>query len=130
MADTHIHGSPWWKSTTVYQVYPRSFADLNGDGIGDICGVIDRLDYIKGLGIETIWLSPFFSSPQADFGYDVSSHFDIAPEYGTREDCRRLINEIHARGLKVMLDMVLNHTSDQHAWFVESRQSATNSRHD
>jgi alpha-glucosidase len=114
---------PWWKRTTVYQIYPRSFADKSGDGIGDISGIIDRLDYVQWLGIETIWLSPFFESPQVDFGYDISNHYEIAPEYGTLEDCRRLIDEIHARGMKVVFDMVLNHTSDQHPWFLESRSS-------
>lgn len=117
---------PWWKGTTVYQIYPRSFADKSGDGIGDLPGVIDRLDYLQWLGIETIWLSPFFESPQADFGYDISNHYGIAPEYGTLEDCRRLIDEIHARGMKVVLDMVLNHTSDQHPWFVQSRSTRNN----
>jgi len=119
---------PWWKRTTVYQIYPRSFCDQTGDGIGDLPGIIDRLDYIKWLGVETIWLSPFFASPQADFGYDISDHFAVAPEYGSLEDCRHLIDEIHARGMKVVLDMVLNHTSDQHPWFVESR-SARDSSH-
>jgi len=114
---------PWWKRTTVYQIYPRSFADKSGDGIGDLPGIIDRLDYVQWLGLETIWLSPFFESPQVDFGYDISNHYEIAPEYGTLDDCRRLIDEIHARGMKVVLDMVLNHTSDQHPWFVESRSS-------
>lgn len=117
---------PWWKRTTVYQIYPRSFADKSGDGIGDLPGIIDRLDYVKWLGLETIWLSPFFESPQADFGYDISNHYGIAPEYGTLEDCRRLIDEIHARGMKVVFDMVLNHTSDQHPWFAESRSSRDN----
>ncbi len=117
---------PWWKRTTVYQIYPRSFADASGDGIGDLEGIIDRLDYVQWLGLETIWLSPFFASPQADFGYDISDHFGIAPEYGSMEDCRRLIDEIHARGMKVVLDMVLNHTSDQHPWFVESRSAREN----
>lgn len=114
---------PWWKRTTVHQIYPRSFSDQTGDGIGDLQGIIDRLDYIQWLGLETIWLSPFFDSPQADFGYDISDHFGVAPEYGSREDCRRLIDEIHARGMKVVLDMVLNHTSDQHPWFIESRSA-------
>lgn len=117
---------PWWKRTTVYQIYPRSFADESGDGIGDLPGIIDRLDYVQWLGLETIWLSPFFKSPQVDFGYDISDHYEVAPEYGTVEDCRRLIDEIHARGMKVVLDMVLNHTSDQHPWFVESRSSRNN----
>ena len=118
---------PWWKRTTVYQIYPRSFSGpQTGDGIGDLAGIIDRLDYVQWLGLETIWLSPFFASPQSDFGYDISDHFGIAPEYGSLEDCRRLIDEIHARGMKVVLDMVLNHTSEQHPWFTESRSAREN----
>jgi alpha-glucosidase len=112
---------PWWKRTTVYQIYPRSFADSNGDGIGDLQGVIDRLDYLADLGVETLWLSPFYDSPQADFGYDVRDYFGVAPEYGTLEDARRLIDAVHARGMKIVFDMVLNHTSDQHPWFLNSR---------
>ena len=121
---------PWWKQTTVYQIYPRSFADDNGDGIGDLAGVIARLDYLKWLGIETIWISPFFKSPQADFGYDISDHFEVAPEYGSLEDCRRLIDAVHAHGMKIVLDMVLNHTSNQHPWFLESKQSRHSPRRD
>jgi len=128
MNDTNNHRCdlPWWKRTTVYQIYPRSFYDRNGDGIGDLEGVIDRLDYLQWLGVETIWLSPFFTSPQADFGYDISDHFDVAPEYGSLEQCHRLFDEAHARRMKVVLDMVLNHTSDQHPWFLESRSSRDN----
>jgi oligo-1,6-glucosidase/alpha-glucosidase len=118
---------PWWKRTTVYQIYPRSFADANGDGVGDLAGIIDRLDYLEWLGVETVWLSPFFRSPQADFGYDISDHFDVAPEYGSLHDCRRLIDEIHARGMKVVLDMVLNHTSAEHPWFL-SREARARTR--
>jgi oligo-1,6-glucosidase/alpha-glucosidase len=114
---------PWWTATTVYHIYPRSFADGNGDGIGDIPGILARLDYVRSLGVETIWFSPFYRSPQADFGYDISDHFDVAPEYGSLDDCRRLIDAIHARGMRVVFDMVLNHTSDQHPWFRESRSS-------
>jgi oligo-1,6-glucosidase/alpha-glucosidase len=121
---------PWWQRTTVYQIYPRSFTDANGDGIGDLQGVIDRLDYLSWLGVETLWLSPFFASPQADFGYDISDHFAVAPEYGSLADCRRLIDEVHARGMKIMLDMVLNHTSAEHPWFRESRSSRTSPRRD
>jgi oligo-1,6-glucosidase/alpha-glucosidase len=113
----------WWKRTTVYQIYPRSFADSDGDGIGDLRGVIARLDYLAKLGVETLWLSPFYDSPQADFGYDIRDHFNVAPEYGTLEDTRRLIDEVHARGMKIVFDMVLNHTSDQHPWFLASRSS-------
>ena len=116
---------PWWKQTTVYQIYPRSFADSNGDGIGDLGGVIGRLDYLQTLGVETLWLSPFYSSPQADFGYDISDHFDVSPEYGSLADVTRLIREVHARGMKIVFDMVLNHTSDQHPWFLASRSART-----
>jgi oligo-1,6-glucosidase/alpha-glucosidase len=121
---------PWWKRTTVYQIYPRSFADSNGDGIGDLPGVIERLDYLAGLGVETLWLSPFYDSPQADFGYDIRDHFDVAPEYGTLDDARRLIDEVHARGMKIVFDMVLNHTSDQHPWFLASRSGREDDKRD
>jgi oligo-1,6-glucosidase/alpha-glucosidase len=121
---------PWWERTTTYQIYPRSFHDTNGDGIGDLQGVIAKLDYLQGLGVETLWLSPFFESPQADFGYDISGHRSIAPEYGSMDDCRALIDQVHARGMKIVLDMVLNHTSDQHPWFLESKSSLTNPRRD
>ncbi len=114
---------PWWKRTTVYQIYPRSFADSNADGIGDLQGIIDRLDYLQWLGVETLWLSPFYASPQADFGYDISGHREVAPEYGTLADLRRLIDTIHSRGMKIVLDLVLNHTSAEHPWFVASRSS-------
>jgi len=120
----------WWKRTTVYQIYPRSFADTNGDGIGDLRGVVGKLDYLQSMGIETLWLSPFFQSPQADFGYDISDHFSIAPEYGSLDDCRELIRQVHARGMRVVLDMVLNHTSDEHPWFLESRSARTSARRD
>ncbi len=121
---------PWWKRTTVYQIYPRSFADSNGDGIGDLPGVIAKLDYLESLGVETLWLSPFYDSPQADFGYDIRDYFNVAPEYGTLEDARRLIEEVHARGMKIVFDMVLNHTSNQHPWFLESRSSRDNPKSD
>jgi oligo-1,6-glucosidase/alpha-glucosidase len=123
-------GIPWWKRTTVYQLYPRSFADHDGDGIGDLPGIIGRLDYLRDLGVETIWLSPFFESPQADFGYDISDHLAIAPEYGTLEDVKRLIDELHARGMKIVFDMVLNHTSNQNPWFLESASSRESPKRD
>jgi oligo-1,6-glucosidase/alpha-glucosidase len=126
----NIPDLPWWKRTTVYQIYPRSFADSNGDGIGDLPGIIGRLDYLHALGVETLWISPFYDSPQADFGYDISDHFAIAPEYGSLDDCRRLIDEVHARGMKIVFDMVLNHTSDRHPWFLESRSSRESRRRD
>ena len=121
---------PWWKTTTVYQIYPRSFSDSNGDGIGDLPGILHKLDYLHALGVETIWISPFFESPQADFGYDIRDHFSIAGEYGSLDDCRRLIDAVHARGMKIVFDMVLNHTSDQHPWFLESRSSRENPKRD
>ena len=108
---------PWTHSTTIYQVYPRSFQDSDGDGIGDIQGIIDRLDHIQGLGFETIWCSPFFDSPQDDFGYDIRDHRAIAPEYGDLRDAQRLIDSVHARGMRIVFDMVLNHTSIEHPWF-------------
>ncbi|EYF07836.1 Maltodextrin glucosidase [Chondromyces apiculatus DSM 436] len=108
----------------MYHVYPRSFADGNGDGIGDLPGLIDRLDYLRDLGVDALWLSPCFASPQRDFGYDIADHDAIAPEFGTLADLTRLFREAHARGLKVILDLVLNHTSDEHPWFRASRDPA------
>lgn len=113
--------SPWYHHTTIYQIYPRSFYDSNGDGIGDVAGIIQKLDYIKSLGFETIWCSPFFTSPQKDFGYDVSDYRNIAQEYGTMADAERLIEEVHKRDMKILFDMVMNHTSDEHPWFNEDR---------
>lgn len=116
----------WWQRTTIFQIYPRSFKDSNDDGIGDIRGIISKLDYIKDLGFETIWISPFFASPQQDWGYDVSDYLAIAPEYGTLADVEELIHEIHSKEMRVLFDLVLNHTSDQHPWFQESRKSRSN----
>ncbi|MFN8287265.1 MAG: alpha-amylase family glycosyl hydrolase [Chitinophagales bacterium] len=121
---------PWYHHTTVYQVYPRSYYDSNGDGIGDIQGIIQKLDYIKELGFETIWCSPFFKGPQKDFGYDIADYTDIAPEYGTVADAEQLINEVHKRGMRVVFDMVMNHTSDEHPWFKESAASKDNAKAD
>lgn len=112
---------PWYHHTSIYQIYPRSFYDSNGDGIGDIPGIIQKLDYIKSIGYETIWCSPFFKSPQQDFGYDVSDYCDIAPEYGTLADAQQLIDEVHKRGMKIVFDMVMNHTSVEHPWFVKDK---------
>jgi glycosidase len=120
----------WWQRTTIYQVYPRSFQDSHGDGIGDLQGIIQRLDYIQELGFETIWFSPFFSSPQADFGYDVSDYYGVATEYGTLADVDELIQNIHERGMHVVFDLVLNHTSIEHPWFIDSRSSRTAAKRD
>lgn len=122
--------SNWWKSTTIYQVYPRSFCDSTGNGIGDLAGIISKLDYIRDIGFETIWFSPFFDSPQEDVGYDVRDYYQAAPEYGTQEDIYRLIDEVHKREMKVVFDLVLNHTSGQHPWFLESRSSRSNPKRD
>ena len=121
---------PWVHTTSVYQIYPRSYYDSNGDGIGDIQGIISHLDYIHSLGFQTIWCSPFFKSPQRDFGYDISDYTDIAPEYGTLADAQLLIDEVHKRGMKIVFDMVMNHTSDEHPWFKESATSRTNPKAD
>lgn len=125
-----VSESPWWQSTTIYQVYPRSYADSNADGVGDLPGIIGKLDYLQDLGIETVWVSPFFASPQLDFGYDVTDYEAVAQEYGTLDDAQRLIDEVHSRGMRVMFDLVLNHTSDQHPWFQRSRSSRTNPKAD
>ncbi len=122
--------APWWQTTTIYQIYPRSYADSNHDGLGDLQGIIARLDYIQALGFETVWISPFFCSPQKDFGYDISDYRQIAPEYGTLADVDELIAAAHARGMRVLFDLVLNHTSDEHPWFVESRSSRANPKRD
>ena len=122
--------TPWWQTTTIYQVYPRSYADSNNDGIGDLRGIISKLDYIQDLGFETIWFSPFFCSPQQDYGYDVSNYYDIAPEYGTFAEIEELIREVHTRGMRVLFDLVFNHTSIQHPWFLESRRSRSNPKRD
>lgn len=121
---------PWWRGTTLYQIYPRSFQDSGGDGIGDLPGIIDRLDYLEWLGIETLWLSPVYESPQGDFGYDISDYRAIDPDYGTMGDMDRLIGEVHRRKMKLVMDMVLNHTSEKHPWFIESSASRTNPRRD
>ncbi|MDF3819169.1 alpha-glucosidase [Leptospira sp. 96542] len=120
----------WWKQTTIYQIYPWSFADSNGDGIGDLKGIIQKLDYLSELGVETIWFSPFFKSPGEDFGYDISDYKSIDPRFGTMEDCKKLITAIHKRKMKIVLDMVMNHTSDKHFWFEESKKDKTNPKRD
>ncbi|NWL89239.1 glucohydrolase [Paenibacillus sp. 79R4] len=116
----------WWKESVVYQIYPRSFQDSNGDGIGDIPGIISRLDYLQKLGVDVIWLCPVYESPNDDNGYDISNYRGIMDEFGTIEDWERLLDGLHSRGMKLIMDLVVNHTSDEHAWFVESRKSKDN----
>ncbi|KAK5045832.1 hypothetical protein LTR84_008925 [Exophiala bonariae] len=120
----------WWKSAVGYQIWPASFKDSNGDGFGDIPGIISKLDYVKSLGVDFIWLSPTYDSPQHDWGYDISNYEDIWPKYGTLKDMDALIGGCHSRGMKLLLDLVLNHTSDEHAWFEESKQSRDNEKAD
>jgi alpha-glucosidase len=126
VADSHL----WWQNGVIYQIYPRSFMDSNGDGVGDLPGIRSRLDYAQWLGVDAIWISPIFPSPMADFGYDVADYTDIEPLFGTLADFDRLLAGAHERGLKVMLDLVPNHTSDRHAWFQESRSSRDNPKRD
>ena len=118
----------WWRGAVIYQIYPRSYQDSNGDGIGDLSGIIHRLPYVASLGVDAIWISPFFTSPMLDFGYDVSNYRDVDPMFGTLGDFDALIERAHELGLRVMIDLVLSHTSDQHEWFRESRSSRTNSK--
>ena len=120
----------WWKESVIYQIYPRSFCDSNGDGIGDLPGITGKLDYIKELGVNVIWLSPVYRSPNDDNGYDISDYQAIMDEFGTMADFDKLLSEAHARGLKIVMDLVVNHTSDEHAWFVESRKSRDNAKRD
>ena len=120
----------WWQKAVFYQIYPRSFADGNGDGIGDFIGMTEKLDYLADLGIDAIWLSPHFPSPQYDVGYDISDYTDVAPEYGTLEDFKRFLDGAHEHGMRVILDLVLNHTSHLHQWFLESRSSRDDPKRD
>ena len=116
----------WWKEAVVYQIYPRSFSDSNGDGIGDLNGITEHLDYLEMLGVDVLWLSPVYKSPNDDNGYDISDYKDIMDEFGTMDDFDRLLGEVHKRGMRLVMDLVANHTSDEHAWFIESRKSREN----
>ncbi|SEA08622.1 alpha-amylase family glycosyl hydrolase [Microbulbifer marinus] len=120
----------WWRNSVIYQIYPRSFCDANGDGIGDLQGITQKLDYVQSLGVDAIWISPFFKSPMADFGYDVADYRDVDPIFGNLQDFDNLIEAAHQRGLKVIIDQILSHSSDQHPWFEESRSSRDNPKAD
>ena len=121
---------PWWRDAVVYQIYPRSFADADGDGIGDLRGIIDHLDHLEALGVDVVWLSPIYRSPQDDNGYDISDYQDVDPMFGTLADLDELIAALHDRGIKLLMDLVVNHTSDEHPWFVESRADPTGAERD
>ena len=115
----------WYKDLVVYQIWPRSFKDGNGDGMGDLWGVLEKLDYIQSLGCDAIWFSPIYPSPGADCGYDIADYTDIAPEFGGMEAFRQVLDGLHQRGMKLIMDLVVNHTSDEHEWFQKSRQGST-----
>jgi alpha-glucosidase len=127
---TTVSNNEWWRGGVVYQIYPRSFQDSNADGIGDLKGITDRLDYVAKLGVDAVWLSPFFKSPMKDFGYDVSDYCDVDPMFGTLGDFKALLKRAHDLGLKIIIDQVLSHSADQHPWFVESRSSRDNAKAD
>jgi hypothetical protein len=124
------NGDRWWQGGVIYQIYPRSFQDSNGDGVGDLAGIKARLDHLVELGVDAIWIAPIYPSPMADFGYDVSDHCDVDPIFGSLADFDRLIEAAHERGLRVILDFVPNHTSDQHPWFRESRRAPESPKRD
>ena len=116
----------WYKNAVVYQIYPRSFMDSDGDGIGDLPGILQKVDYLKELGVDAVWLSPCYKSPNDDNGYDISDYRDIMDEFGTMQDFERMLAAFHSRGIRVLMDLVVNHTSDEHPWFRESRKDKTN----
>lgn len=126
--DMNLRPENWHKDAVIYQIYPRSFQDSNGDGVGDIPGITQRLDHLKNLGVDTLWLSPFFKSPMKDFGYDVSDYCDVDPLFGTLADFDDMVQQAHARGLRVVIDQVLSHTSDQHPGLLKAAAAATTPR--
>lgn len=126
--DPSLRPPEWYKDAVIYQVYPRSFQDSTGDGVGDLQGISSRLEYLSDLGVDTVWLSPFFKSPMKDFGYDVSDYCDVDPIFGNLDDFKKLVEKAHSLGLRIIIDQVLSHTSDQHPWFVESRKNRTNDK--
>lgn len=125
-----MRSQPWWRGAVIYHIYPRSFMDTNADGVGDLLGIVQKLDYIASLGVDALWVSPFFKSPMLDFGYDISDYRDVDPLFGSLDDFDGLIDEAHKRGINVMVDQVLSHTSSEHAWFTESRESRDNPKAD
>src|SRR5215210_4583635 len=125
-----MQSASWWQTGVIYQIYPRSFQDSSGDGVGDLRGIVERLPYLVELGVNAIWISPIFVSPMADFGYDIADYTGIDPLFGTIDDFDDLLQAAHERGLRVILDLVPNHTSDEHPWFVESRSSRDNAKRD
>ena len=127
----HMIADPlWYKDAIIYELHVKTFYDSDGDGIGDFRGLIEKLDYLRELGVNTIWLLPFYPSPLRDDGYDIANYYDVHPSYGTLQDFERFLNHAHSRGLRVIIELVLNHTSDQHAWFAEARSSRDNPRRD
>ena len=125
-----MQGFLWWRDGVIYQIYPRSFNDTNGNGLGDLAGITARLDYLADLGVDALWLSPFYPTPDADFGYDISDHVDVDPRFGSLQDFDVLVEASHKRGIRILLDLVLNHVSDQHPWFQASRVNSTNPKQD
>lgn len=129
MSDARLEkDKDWWRGAVIYQIYPRSYQDSDGDGIGDLAGIVQRIPYIASLGVDAIWISPFFTSPMKDFGYDVSNYCDVDPMFGTLGDFDAVIAAVHHHGLKIMIDLVLSHTSDQHPWFQQSRVNRENDK--
>src|SRR5260370_7808782 len=124
------HARSWWQTEVIYQIYPRSFLDSNGDGVGDLPGITSKLDYLRWLGVDAIWLSPIYPSPMADFAYDITNYTDVHPLFGTLEDLDTLLHQAHQRDLKLILDFVPNHTSDAHPWFPQVRKSRTTEKRD
>ena len=120
----------WWQRGVIYQIYPSSFADASGDGVGDLRGILEHVDYLRWLGIDAVWLSPIYPSPGVDHGYDISDYRDVDPRFGTLADLDELLPALHARNIRLVLDLVPNHTSDRHPWFLESRSDRANARHD
>jgi alpha-glucosidase len=129
-ATAHDTSAPWWKNAVVYEIYPRSFADARNTGTGNLAGITAKLDYLKDLGVDAIWITPCYPSPQVDFGYDISDYEAIDPQYGTLADFDKLVAEAKKRNIKIIMDLVMNHTSDKHAWFVASSSSRNNPKHD